>query len=320
MRSTLFAAFIAASTLLGYAGPARSQYPVRPIRLVVPFAAGSVSDLVARAIVPPMSEALGQQVVIDNRPGVAGNLGAEFAAKSPPDGYTLFMGNVSHTISVSLYERLGYDFLKDFAPITQIAAGSFMLAVHPSLPVQSVKALIALAKSRPEELNVGVGGAGIIAAVELFKSTAGIRMTNVSYKGTPQIVTALATGEISVGFPPTSAAVPQVKAERLRGLAVTGGQRSPMAPDIATIAEAGLPGYEATTWYCLMAPAGTPHEIVARLNADAVGALQRPEVRNRFAATDITLTPSSPDQLATFLRREVAKWTKVVKASGMRPN
>jgi tripartite-type tricarboxylate transporter receptor subunit TctC len=288
--------------------------------VVVPFAAGSVNDLVGRVIGPPMSEALGQQLVIDNRPGVAGNLGAELAAKSPPDGYTLLMGNVSHAISVTLFERPGYDFLRDFVPVTQLATGSFMLAVHPSLPAKSVKGLIAIAKSRPGELNVGVGGAGIIVAVELLKSMAGIRMTNVSYKGTPQIVTALATGEISVGFPPTSAAVPQVKAGKLRGLAVTSGHRSPMAPDLPTIAEAGLPGYDATTWYCLMAPAGTPHEIVARLNGEATRALQRPDVRSRFGATDLTPSPSTPEQLGAFLHSEVAKWGKVVKASGMRPD
>ena len=320
MKSAILAGCIAAWTLLAGAGPAHAQYPIRPIRLVVPFAAGSVNDLVARVIAPPMSEALGQQLVIDNRPGAAGNLGAEIAAKSPPDGYTLMVGNIAQAISMTLYDRPGYDFLKDFAPVSQLAAGSFMLSVHPSLPAKSVRELIALAKSRPGELNVGVGGAGIIVAVELFKSTAGISMTNVSYKGTPQIITALATGEISVGFPPTSAAVPQVKAGTLRGLAVSGRQRSPMAPDIATVAESGLPDYEATTWYCLVAPAGTPREIVARLNAEAARALQRPDVKSRFSSTDLTTALSTPEQLGTFLRSEVAKWGKVVKASGMRPD
>ena len=319
MHSTIFSAFIAVSTLLVYAEPARSQYPVRPIRIIVPFAAGSVNDLVARVIAPSMSEALGQQLVIDNRAGAAGNLGAEIAAKSPPDGHTLLLGNVSHTISVTLYEHLGYDFLKDFAPVSQLAAGSFMLAVHPSVPAKSVKDLIALAKLRPDELNVAVGGAGIIVAAELFKSTAGIRMTTVSYKGTPQILTALASGEVSVGFPPTSAAVPLVKTGKLRGLAVSARHRSPMAPNIATVAEAGLPDYEATTWYCLVVPVGAPREIVARLNAEAVRALQGTEVKSRFGATDLTPAPSTPEELGTFLRSEVVKWGKVVKASGMRP-
>jgi len=320
MRAALCFAFAAAMTVLPQAVPAQSQYPARTIRLIVPFAAGSVNDLVARVVAPPMSEALGQQLVIDNRAGAAGNLGAEIAAKTPPDGYTLMLGNISQAISVTLYEKLGYDFLKDFAPISHLASGSFMLAVHPSLPARSVKSLIALARARPDELNVSVGGAGIIVAAELFKSTAGIRMTNVNYKGTPQILTALASGEVSVGFPPTSAGVPQVQAGKIRALGVTSRHRSPMAPEIATIEEGGLPGFEALTWYCLVMPAGTPREIVSRLNAETVRALARPDVKSRFNATDMTPQPSTPEQLGTFLRSEVAKWGKVVKGSGMRPD
>jgi len=288
--------------------------------MIVPFAAGSVNDLVARVVAPPMSEALGQPIVIDNRAGAAGNLGAELAAKSPPDGYTLMLGNISHAISVTLYERPGYDFLKDFAPVSQLAAGSFMLAVHPSLPARSVKSLIALAKAHPGQLNVSVGGAGIIATAELFKSAAGIRMTNVNYKGTPQILTALASGEVSVGFPPTPAGAPQAQAGKIRGLGVTSRHRSPMAPDIPAIEEAGLPGFESITWYCLLAPAGTPRDIVSRLNAEAVKALARADVKSRFSATDMTPLPSTPGELGSFLRSEVAKWGKVVKASGMRPD
>ena len=303
---------------LGCTCLSHAQYPNRTIRLIVPFAAGSVNDLVARVVAAPLADTLGQQLVIDNRAGAAGNLGAEIAAKAAPDGYTLFIGNVAHTISVTLYDRLSYDFLNDFAPVSQIAAGSFLLAVHPSLPVKSVKDLIALAKARPGDLNIGVGGAGIIVAAELFKSTAAIRMTNVAYKGTPQILTALGSGEVSVAFPPTSAAVPQVKSGKLRGLAVTGRVRSPMAPEIATVAESGLPGYEATTWYCLMAPARTPGDIITRLNSELALVLQRADVKNRFGATDLTTLPSTPEQLASFLRAETAKWGKVVKTSGMR--
>ena len=320
MRHTMMLAVIVLSALLADAGPALSQYPTRTVRVIVPFAAGSVNDLVARVIAPPLSEALGQPFVIDNRPGAAGNLGAELAAKSPADGYTLMLGNISQAISVTLYERLNYDFLKDFAPVSHLAAGSFMLAVHPSLPARSVKSLIALARAKPDQLNVSVGGAGIIVAAELFKSTAGVRMTSVNYKGTPQILTALASGEVSVGFPPTSAAVPQVQAGKVRGLGVTSRHRSPMAPEIATIEESGLPGYEATTWYCLMVPAGTSRDIVSRLNAEVARALARPDVKGRFNATDMTPQPSTPDQLGTFLRSEVVKWGKVVKASGMRPD
>ena len=318
MRSILITAVLAAS--LACPTPAFSQYPAKTIRVIVPFAAGSVNDLIARVVAPPMSEALGQPLVIDNRPGAAGNLGAELASKSQPDGYTLMVGNISQAISVTLYDRLNYDFLKDFAPVSQLAAGSFMLAVHPSLPARSVKALIALARARPGQLNVSVGGAGIIATAELFKSTAGISMTNVSYKGTPQILTALASGEVSVGFPPTSAAVSQIQSGKLRGLGVTSRQRSPLAPEIPTIEEAGCPASSRSPGTACMVPAGTPRDIVSRLNAEAVRALQRPDVKSRFAATDLTPLPSTPEELATFLRSEVAKWGKVVKASGMRPD
>jgi tripartite-type tricarboxylate transporter receptor subunit TctC len=306
--------------LLVGAFPAQSQYPSRPLRLIVPFAAGSVNDLVARVIASPLADQLGQQLVIDNRAGAGGNLGAEIAAKAAPDGYTLLLGNVSHTISVTLYDRLNYDFVNDFAPVSQLAVGGFLLAVHPSLPVKTVKDVIALARARPGELNVGVAGAGIIAAAELFKVTAAIDMTNVAYKGTPQILSALASGEVSVAFPPTSAAVPQIKSGRIRGLAVTGRLRSPMAPEIATVAESGLPRYEATTWYCLMAPARTPADIVARLASEVARALKRPDVVQRFTATDLSPTPSGPEQLGAFLRAEIAKWAQVVKASGMRPD
>jgi tripartite-type tricarboxylate transporter receptor subunit TctC len=283
MRSTAVRASIALLALLAYAAPACAQYPARPIRLIVPFAAGSVNDLIARVLAPAMSEALGQQIIVDNRPGAAGNLGAEVAAKAPADGYTLFMGNASHTISMTLYERLNYDIARDFDGVSHLASGAFLLSAHPSLPAKSVKALIALAKARPGELNVAVGGASIVLAAELFKSTARVRMTNVDYKGTPQILTALASGEVSIGFPPTSAGVPIAQAGKIRALAVTGARRSLMAPDFPTVAEAGLPGYAAGTWYALMAPAGTPRDIVARLNAEA-------------------------------------EWGKVVKAAGLRPN
>ena len=320
MRITFAVLVIAGTILSGATVTAHAQYPTRPIRLIVPFSAGSVNDLIARVIAPPMSQALGQQIVVENRPGAAGNLGAEVAAKAAPDGYTLMMGNSSHTISMSLYEHLNYDIAKDFDAISHLASGAFLLSAHPSLPARSVKAVIALARARPDELNVGVGGASIVLAAELFKSTAGIRMTNVSYKGTPQILTGLASGEVSLGFPPTSAAMPLVKAGKIRPLGVTGTQRSVMAPEIPTVAEAGLPGYAAGSWYALMAPAGTPGEIINRLNAEAVKALQRAEVKSRFAATDLKTSSSTPEELAKYVRSEVAKWAKVVKASGLRPN
>ena len=305
---------------LAAAAPGYAQYPTKAIRLVVPFPAGSANDVVARIVASPLSETLGRQVVIDNRPGAAGNLGAEIAAKSPPDGYTIMMGNISHAISMTLYDKLGYDLIRDFAPVSMLAAGSFMLAIHPSLPARSVKELIAFAKGRPGQLNVGVSGAGIILAAELFNSVAGIKMTSVNYKGTPQTVTALVGGEVSVGFPATSGALPHVRAGRLRGLAVTSAQRAPIAPAIATVAEAGLPGYEATPWYGLMFPSGTPGEIVSRLHAESVQALNRPDVKERFAATDIAPLGTTPDAFGVYIRSEIAKWGKVIKAAGVRPD
>src|SRR5262245_50544584 len=270
---------LAAAALLAAGTPAWSQYPVKPVRLIVPFPPGSANDVVARFVAPPLSDALGRQVVIDNRPGAAGNLGADVAAKSPPDGYTLMLANIAQAISMSLYDKLPYDFVKDFAPITQLAAGSFMLAAHPSVPVKSVKELIAFARTRPGQLNVAVSGAGIILAAELFNSMARVKMTQISYKGSPQGATALVSGEVSVGFPSTSVALPHVKAARLLGLAVTSSQRSPIAPAVPTVAEAGLPGYEATPWYGLAVPAATPKEIIARLHAESVQALKRPDVK-----------------------------------------
>jgi tripartite-type tricarboxylate transporter receptor subunit TctC len=274
---------------------------------------------VARIVSSPLSEALGRQVVVDNRPGAAGNLGAEIAAKSPADGYTAMIGNISHAISMTLYDKPGYDLIKDFAPVSLLAAGSFMLAVHPSVPARSVKELIAFAKSRPGQLNVGVSGAGIILSAELFNSMASVKMMSVNYKGTPQTITALVAGEVSVGFPATSVALPHVKAGRVRGLAVTSAQRAPVAPDIATVAEAGLPGYEATPWYGLMVPSATPGEIVARLHADTAQAINRPDVKERFGATDMAPMSSTPERFGAYIRSEITKWGKVIKAANLRP-
>ena len=319
MSSIRLSRWLLAAAALAVSAPAWAQYPSKPVRLIVPFPPGSANDVVARFVAPPLSEALGRQVVIDNRPGAAGNLGAEVAAKSPPDGYTLMLSNIAQAISMTLYEKLPYDFVKDFAPITQLAAGSFMLAVHPSVTVKSVKELIAFARARPGQLNVAVSGAGIVLAAELFNSMARIKLTKVSYKGSPQGVTALVSGEVSVGFPSTSVAMPHVKSGRLTGLAVTSAQRSPVAPAIATMAEAGLPGYESTPWYGLSAPTGIPREIITRLHAESVNALKRPDVKERFAATDIVPLGTTPEEYGAYIRSEVAKWGKLIRTAGLRP-
>jgi tripartite-type tricarboxylate transporter receptor subunit TctC len=300
------------------AAPAYAQYPTKPVRLIVPFPAGSGNDTVARFVQPQLAAALGQQVVIDNRAGAAGNLGAEVAAKAPPDGYTVVMGNIAHAISMSLYSRPGYDLVKDFAPVTMLAGGSFTLATHPSLPARSVKELVAFARKRPGEINVATSGAAIRLAAKLLESSAGIKMTEVNYKGTPQAITALISGEGSVGFPSTSAVLPHVKSARLRALAVTGAQRSSIAPDIPTVAESGVPGYDVTSWYGLMTPAGAPREVIARLHEAAVKALGHPEVKARFAKTDLEPGGSTPENFGAHVRTEVAKWGKVIRESGMR--
>ena len=298
--------------------PAHAQYPTRAVRLIVPFPAGSGNDTVARFVQPQLSAALGQQVVIDNRAGAAGNLGAEVAAKSPADGYTAMMGNIAHAISMTLYPKLGYDIVRDFAPVTMLASGSFTLAVHPSVPAKSARELIAFAKKRPGQINVATSGAAIQLAAKMLESSAGIRMTEINYKGTPQSITALISGEASVGFPSTSAVLPQVSAGKLRAIAVTTPQRSSRAPDIPTLAESGVPGYDVTSWYGLMLPAGSPKEVVARLHAAAVSALGQNEVKERFATTDLEPTSSTPEQFGAYIRSEVAKWGKVIKASGMK--
>ncbi|HEU0289975.1 MAG TPA: tripartite tricarboxylate transporter substrate binding protein [Burkholderiales bacterium] len=306
-----------ALALLGIT-PAHAQYPNKTIRLIVPFPAGSGNDTVARFVQPQFAAALGQQVVIDNRSGAAGNLGAEIAAKSPPDGYTVMMGNIAHSISMTLYGKPGYDLVRDFAPITLLAGGSFVLATHPSVPAKSAKELIAFAKKRPGEINVATSGAAIRLAAKLLDSMAGTRMTEINYKGTPQAVIALVSGEASVGYPSTSAALPQVNAGKLRAIAVTSAQRSSIAPGVPTLAESGVPGYDVTSWYGLMVPAGTPKDIVSRLHAAAVTALAHPEVKERFAPTDLEPIGSTPEQFGAHVRGEVAKWAKVIRESGMK--
>jgi tripartite-type tricarboxylate transporter receptor subunit TctC len=305
---------------LAASAPAGAQYPVKTIRLIVPVGAGAGTDIVARFIAPPLATALGRQIVIDNRPGVGGNIGAEVAANSPPDGYTLMMGYVSQAINMTLYAKPGYDLVKDFAPIAHVVTGPFLVAVHPTVPVKSVKELIALAKARPGQVNVGLAGSGLILAAHLFYNMAGVKMTDVLYRSTPQSLTALLSGEVSVGFLPVSSALPQVKSGKLRALAVTKSQRIAVAPELPTVAEAGLPGYEATSWYGLMAPAKTPGEIVARLNAETNKALQLPEVRAQYASVDFEPGGGTVEQFGALVRADVEKWGKLVRAAGLKPD
>jgi tripartite-type tricarboxylate transporter receptor subunit TctC len=298
---------------------AHAQYPTRAIRWIVPFAAGSGTDTVARIVQPQLSSALGEQVVIENRAGAAGNLGAQVAAGAPADGYTLFMGISSHSISMTLYSKPGFDLVRDFVPVSFLATGSFTLAAHPSVPAKTVKELIAFARKRPGEMNVATAGATIRLAHKMFDNMAGTRMTEVTYKGTPQAITAIVSGETSVSFPATSAVIPHARTGRLRALAVTTPRRSAMAPDLPTVAESGLPGYDVTTWYGLMFPAGTSREIVGRMNAAGASALGNATVKERFATTDLEPRSSTPDEFGSYIRAEIAKWAKVIKASGIPP-
>jgi tripartite-type tricarboxylate transporter receptor subunit TctC len=297
-------------------GTAQAQYPSKSIRFIVPFAAGSGSDTVARFVQPQLSSALGQQVVIDNRPGAAGNLGAEVAAKAPADGYTVVLGISAHSISMTLYSKPGYDLARDFTPVTLLATGSFTLATHPSLPAKSVKEFVVFAKRQPGEINVATAGATIRLAAKMLESMAGIRMTEVNYKGTPQAITAVISGESSVGFPATSAVIPHVRAGKLHALAVTTPKRSSMAPEVPTMSEAGVPGYDVTTWYGILVPTGTPQDSVVRLHAAAVSAMAHPAVRERFSKTDLEPSTTTPEQFGAYIRGEIAKWATVIRQSG----
>jgi tripartite-type tricarboxylate transporter receptor subunit TctC len=299
---------------------AQAQYPNKSVRLVVPYPPGGGTDTMARTLGQKLSETLGQQVVIDNRPGGGANIGAELAAKAPPDGYTLLMNTIAHASAVSLYRKLGYNFLRDFAPVTLLATTPHILVTHPSLPVKSVKDLVALAKARPNEIVYSSSGSGTPAhlAGELFKHMTGANMVHVPYKGGGPSMIALLSGEVSLAFATTPSAIAYVKAGRLRAIAVTTARRSLATPDLPTIGEAGVPGYDVGSWYGLLAPAGTPKDIVARLNAEAGKALRLPDVKQRLDASGFEALTSTPEEYGAFMRSEVEKWAKVIKAAGIR--
>jgi tripartite-type tricarboxylate transporter receptor subunit TctC len=299
---------------------AQAPYPSKPLRFILPFPPGGGTDTLGRVIGQKLGELLGQQVVMDNRPGAGANLGAEIAAKSPPDGYTIFMGNVAHTINASLYSKLNYDLVKDFATVTMLASTPNILVVHPSLPAKSVKELVALAKARPGQLDYASSGGGSSShlAAELFNNMAGVKMTHVPYKGGGPAVVALISGQVSVGFATTPSVMPHVKSNKLRGLAVTSARRLPLAPDLQTISEAGVSGYEAVTWYGLLVPAGTPKEVITRLHAEAVKTLGLPDIRKRLDASGFEAIGNTPEEYAAYTRNEIDKWAKVIKASGAR--
>jgi tripartite-type tricarboxylate transporter receptor subunit TctC len=299
-------------------GSAQS-YPTKSIRMIVPFAAGGPTDVIARMVGQKVTESLGQAVVIDNRGGSGGNIGADMVAKAAPDGYTLLMGIVStQAINPSLYSKMPYDAVKDFAPVTLTGAATIVLATHPGVQARTLKEVIALAKAKPGQLNFASPGTGTPhhLAGELFKTIAGVDIVHIPYKGAAPAVTDLLGGQVSLAIVSLPAALPHIKGGKLVALGITAAQRSAVAPDVPTIAESGLAGFELENWYGLLAPAGTPRDIVNKLNSEIVKALQLPDVRERLNSQGFEVRTNTPDQFAAYIRSEVVKWAKIVKASG----
>src|SRR5262249_9868069 len=267
-----------------------------------------------------LSAGLGQQIIVDNRVGAGGNLGAEIAAKAPPDGYTLFMGTPAHAINSSLYSGLNYDLVRDFAPISLVTTGQYVVLVHPSVPARNVKELIALARARPGALAYGSGGTGNSTHLtgELFNSMAGTKMLHVPYKGSGPALIGLIGGQVHVTFSNLTAALPHVRAARVRALAVTGPRRSPQLPELPTVSESGLPGYVATNYFGMFAPAGTASAIIAKLNAEIAKAMHAPDVQATLASEGSEPATSSPEEFGAFIRSEISRWATVVKTAGLR--
>ena len=302
-------------------GVAQAQtYPSKPVRIVIGFPPAGATDVVARTVGDKRGAPLGQAVIVDNRPGAASNIAAELVAIAPKDGHTLFLGTVSTSINPSLYRKLAYDPLRDFAPITQVTGTPFVFVVHPSLPAKSVKEFIALARSRPGELSYGSAGAGSGAHlfVEMFAAMSGVKVQHVPYKGAAPAATAILGGEIVFMFENIVTILPLARSGKLRALGVTTTARSSAAPEIPTMAEAGVPGYDANAWFGFFVPAGTPQPAINRLNAEIVKIVKLPETRERFLTLGAEPVGSTPAEFGAFFRNEVAKWGKVVKSSGAR--
>lgn len=296
------------------------SFPVKPLRIILGFPPGGATDIAARAVAQKLTENFGQQVIVDNRPGAASNIGAEAVARAAPDGYTMFLGSVSTSINPSLYARLSYDPQRDFAAVAHVATTPFLLVVHPSMPVQNVRELIAFAKARPEQINYATAGAGSGAHLfmELFASLSGVRVINVAYRGAAAATTDVLAGQVPMMFDNIFTTLPLARSGKFRALAVSTAQRSAIAPEIPTVAEAGVPGYDANAWFGLFAPAAVPKDIITRLNAEVIRGLQTADMRERLRALGVTPGSGTPEQFAAFFRNEVAKWAKVVKSAGVR--
>jgi tripartite-type tricarboxylate transporter receptor subunit TctC len=297
------------------------NYPARAIKLVVPSSPGGGTDIVGRILAQKLSEQLGQQVVVDNRAGAGTIIGNDAVAKSAADGYTLLMGLSTLAINPSMYAKLPYDALRDFAPISQAVSSPNILTLHPSVPAKTVKELIALAKAKPGSLTFGSAGVGTSPHLsgELFKTLARIDMVHVPFKGSGQSVISQLAGEIAANFPSVPTAMPYIKAGRLRGLGVTTLKRAQALPDVPSIAEAGLPGYEATQWFGLLAPAGTPRAIIDRLYQESSRAVRSADVKERMVAEGLEVVGGTPEEFANYIKSETDKWTQVIKAAGIKP-
>lgn len=315
------AALMTISSSATFAQPAaKTSYPAKPVRMVVAYPPGGPTDILARAVAQKFTVSLGQQIVVDNRPGVAGLVGTELAAKSPPDGYTLLAVPATHAVNPSIYARMPYDTLRDFTHVALLAEAAFILVAHPSLPVKNVKELAALARSRPGQLNYGATSLSGLPnlAGELFNQMNNVKLVGIPYKGGAPATVDVVAGHIQLMFNSILTAMPHVRSGRLRALGVTSRKRTSAAPEVPTIAEQGMPGFEVSGWYGVIAPAGLPADIVTRLNAEANRAMSDPAVIKRLAGDGVDAATATPDEFAARVKSEIEKWGKVVKAAGIK--
>jgi tripartite-type tricarboxylate transporter receptor subunit TctC len=315
-QSTFLAALISAAAVTAFA---QADYPTKPVRVIVPSSAGGGTDIVARILTPELSKRLGQQVIVDNRPGAGTMIGIEVAAKSPPDGYSLLMGLSTLAINSALYKKVPYDPVRDFAPITVAVTSASILVVHPSLPVKTLKELISFARARPGQLNYASAGTGTYPHMtyELFLSMAKLKMVHIPYKGSAPAMVDMVAGHVATMAATVLTGLPHIRSGRLHPLGITSAKRSPVVPDIPTVAEGGLPGYESVQWYALLAPAQTPREIVNKLNGEMVRILQSPEIKKRFANDAAETVGNTPEEFARFIQSELKKWAAVARDAGI---
>ncbi len=328
MVKALYAIYgLSAAVLMNWTVAAQSipanvaaPFPNRPVRFIVPFPPGGGADVIGRVLSQKLTEKWGQQVVIDNRAGAGGNIAAELAAAAPPDGHTIFQFNIANTIAPSVYKKINFDPVKDFNAVTLLASSPFILVTHPSVKATTVQELVSLVKSQPGKFSYSSSGNGGPShlATEMLKTMIGIQLTHVPYKGVALAMNDLLAGQVQITFTVPGSGLPHIKTGRLRGLAVTTAKRSAVVPDLPTIAESGVPGYDTSTWYSVVVPAGTPRAVISKLHADMTQSLQLPDVRERLMGVGADLVGSTPDYLAEFIKTELAKWSRLVKFSEAR--